>query len=134
MLHVIGLLEPGHIHDTENTALIPGPRLPAAGFEGIVPPFDLNMRHAMTTITILSAQSDLPGLVKRAFAGEEIVIEADDRCVRLLPVSAQPEFDAETARKRGFGVLKGKLSTGPEFFEPLSDAECGLASSGTGGI
>ncbi len=80
----------------------------------------------MTTITLQKAQQDLAVLVKRALAGEEIVIETDDRQVRLSPVPAPPVFDAETARRRGYGVLKGKLVVGPEFFEPLSDEECGL--------
>jgi len=78
----------------------------------------------MTTITLQKAQQDLAVLVKRALAGEEIVIETDDRQVRLSPVPTP--FDAETARRRGYGVLKGKLVVGPEFFEPLSDEECGL--------
>jgi antitoxin (DNA-binding transcriptional repressor) of toxin-antitoxin stability system len=80
----------------------------------------------MTTITLQKAQQDLAVLVKRALDGEEIVIEADDRQVRLAPVAAPSTFDAATARRRGYGVLKGKLVVGPEFFEPLSDEECGL--------
>jgi antitoxin (DNA-binding transcriptional repressor) of toxin-antitoxin stability system len=80
----------------------------------------------MTTITLQKAQQDLAVLVKRALAGEEIVIEADDRQVRLSPVPAPPAFDPETARRRGYAVLKGKLVVGPEFFEPLSDEECGF--------
>jgi antitoxin (DNA-binding transcriptional repressor) of toxin-antitoxin stability system len=82
----------------------------------------------MTTITLQKAQQDLAVLVKRALAGEEIVIETDDRQVRLSPVPVPPAFDAATARRRGYGVLKGKLVVGPEFFEPLSDEECGLGS------
>jgi antitoxin (DNA-binding transcriptional repressor) of toxin-antitoxin stability system len=71
-------------------------------------------------------QQDLAVLVKRALAGEEIVIETDDRQVRLSPVPAPPAFDAETARRRGYAVLTGKLVVGPEFFEPLSPEEYGL--------
>ena len=52
-------------------------------------------------------------------------VEVDDQKVRLAPEPLQPEFDEATARRRGYGV-KGKLVVGPEFFEPLSDAECGL--------
>lgn len=77
----------------------------------------------MTTITLEKAQQDLPALVKRALEGEEIVIAADDKLVRLAPWSG--DFNAATARRRGYGVLKGKLVVGPEFFEPLSDEECG---------
>ena len=80
----------------------------------------------MTTITLEKAQQDLPALVKRVLAGEEIVIEADERKVRLTPVPLAAEFNEATARRRGLGVLKGQLIVGPEFFEPLSDEECGL--------
>jgi antitoxin (DNA-binding transcriptional repressor) of toxin-antitoxin stability system len=80
----------------------------------------------MTTITLQKTQQDLAVLVKRAPAGEEIVIETDDRQVRLSPVPAPPAFDLETARRRGYAILKGKLVVGPEFFEQLSDEECGL--------
>jgi antitoxin (DNA-binding transcriptional repressor) of toxin-antitoxin stability system len=80
----------------------------------------------MTTITIEKAQQELPELVKRALKGEEIVIVgADQQTVRLSAVSP-PSFDAETARRRGYGVMKGKFIVGPEFFEPLSDEESGF--------
>ena len=80
----------------------------------------------MTTITLEKAQQDLPALVKRALAGEDIVIEVDDQKVRLAQVPQPPAFNEATARRRGYGVLKGKLVVGPEFSEPLSDEECGL--------
>ena len=82
----------------------------------------------MTTITLQKAQQDLAILLKRALAGEEIIIETDDRQVRLSPVPAPPVSDAAIAQRRGYGVLKGKLVVGPEFFEPLSDAECDFGS------
>jgi antitoxin (DNA-binding transcriptional repressor) of toxin-antitoxin stability system len=86
---------------------------------------------SMTTIPLDKAQQELAVLVKRAIAGEDIVIESDDMQVRLLPVPRA--FDAVTARRRGYGLLKGKLFVGPEFFEPLSDEECGLAQEDKGG-
>ena len=79
----------------------------------------------MTTITLDQAQQDLPALVKRALAGEEIVIVVNDKLVRLAPQPPAPEFDEENARRRGYGSLEGQLVVGPEFFEPLSDEECG---------
>ena len=82
----------------------------------------------MTTITLEKAQQDLPALIKRALAGEDIVIEVDDQKVRLAHVPAPTSFDEETARRRGYGVLKGKLAVGPEFFETLSDEECGVGA------
>ena len=81
----------------------------------------------MITITLEKAQQDLPALVRRALAGEDIVIEFDDQKIRLAQVPAPPSFDEATARRRGYGVLKGKLVVGPEFFEPLSDEECGVS-------
>ena len=59
----------------------------------------------MTTITLAQAQQDLPLLVKRALAGEEIVIESDDKRVRLAIDPAQPRFDEATARRRGYGSM-----------------------------
>ena len=85
----------------------------------------------MTTITLEKAQEDLPALIKRVLAGEDIVIEAEDRKVRLSPVTPLPnQADPEPRRAsyRGRGVLKGQLILGPEFFEPLSDEECGVGS------
>ena len=67
----------------------------------------------------------MPALVKRALAGEDIVIQVDDQKVRLAQVPVPPTFDEATARRRGYGVLRGKLVVGPEFFEPLSDEDCG---------
>jgi antitoxin (DNA-binding transcriptional repressor) of toxin-antitoxin stability system len=83
----------------------------------------------MTTVTLEKAQQDLPLLVNRALAGEEIVIAAGDRLVRLAPSSAESPveagFNEANARRRGYGSMKGQLVVGPEFFEPLSDEECG---------
>ena len=82
----------------------------------------------MTTITLEKAQADLPALLQRVLAGEDIVIEIDAHKVRLAQVPPMPEFNEATARRRGYGILKGQLVVGPEFFEPLSDEECGLGS------
>lgn len=89
----------------------------------------------MTKVSIEDARRDLGALVRRALAGEEIVIEADEaEAVKLAPVTSapvalpadEPDFDVKTASYRGRGILKGKIHLGPEFFEPLSDEECGL--------
>ena len=81
----------------------------------------------MTTITLEKAQHNLPALVERALAGEEIVIAAQGAAaVKLSPISAVPALAQESRGSyRGRGVLKGQLVVGPEFFEPLSDEECG---------
>ena len=62
----------------------------------------------MTTITLDKAQQDLAAVVKRALAGEEIVIEAGDKKVRLAPIPFPPVFDGANARRRCYGVLKGQ--------------------------
>jgi antitoxin (DNA-binding transcriptional repressor) of toxin-antitoxin stability system len=83
----------------------------------------------MATITLDKAQTDLATLVERALAGEEIVIEMPSAAaVKLSPIQKAPAFDEVTARLRGYGAMKGQLVVGPEFFEPLSDEECGLSS------
>ena len=79
----------------------------------------------MTTVSLENAQQELPALIKRVLAGEEIVIAAGDRLVRLAPSPGESGFNEATARRRGYGSLKGQLFVGPEFFEPLSDEECG---------
>ena len=89
------------------------------------------MLGTMTTITLDKAQQDLPAIVKRVLAGEEIVIGAPGAEVKLTPLTAaQDTQEPEPPRKsyRGRGALKGQLVVGPEFFEPLSDEECGLGA------
>jgi antitoxin (DNA-binding transcriptional repressor) of toxin-antitoxin stability system len=77
----------------------------------------------MTTFAIEKAQEELATLVKRALDGEEIVIEADSRRVRLAPVLATPVFDEATARHRGYGSMKGQFEVTDAFFEPLPEDE-----------
>ena len=80
----------------------------------------------MTTITLEKAQQDLPLLVKRALAGEEIMIEADNKLVRLAICSVEPRFDEATARRRGYGSMKGQFKVPDSFFEPLPEDELKL--------
>jgi prevent-host-death family protein len=71
----------------------------------------------MATVTIHDAKTNLSKLIARVEAGEEIVIARGKTPVaRLTPVRAAPAT-------RRFGTLKGIVSVGPEFFEPLSDEE-----------
>ena len=77
----------------------------------------------MTTITVENAQKDLPALIKRALAGEEIVIEVDEQRVRLAHVKPAPAFDEATARRRGYGSMRGLFELTDSFFEPLPDDE-----------
>jgi prevent-host-death family protein len=71
----------------------------------------------MSIVTIREAKTNLSRLIARVEAGEEIVIaRGRTPIVRLMPIRRP-----STARR--FGALKGVVSVGPEFFEPLSDAE-----------
>ncbi len=84
----------------------------------------------MTTITLEKAQQDLPLLVNRALAGEEIVIVAGDRLVRLAPSPAdrpaEAGFNEATARRRGYGSMKGQFEVPDSFFDPLPEDELKL--------
>ncbi len=71
----------------------------------------------MSIVTIHDAKTNLSKLIARVEAGEEIVIARGKTPVaRLTPVRAPPAT-------RRFGALKGVITVGPEFFEPLSDAD-----------
>jgi len=71
----------------------------------------------MSVVTIHKAKSTLSRLIKKASAGEEIIIARGDKPVaRLVSVG-------EIKGKRQPGSLKGKLHVGPEFFAPLPPEE-----------
>ena len=71
----------------------------------------------MRIVTISEAKKSLSRLIKRASEGEEVIIARGSKPVaRLVPI-------VEAKKKRKPGSMKGKLSVGPEFFEPLPDDE-----------
>ena len=71
----------------------------------------------MAVVTIHTAKTTLSQLIARAEAGEEIVLaRGKEPVVKLVPLGPR-------AAKRQFGVLKGKIAVGPEFFEPLPEEE-----------
>jgi prevent-host-death family protein len=71
----------------------------------------------MPVITIHDAKTNLSRLIKKASAGEEIIIARGDKPVaRLVSLG-------EAKGKRQPGSLKGKLHVGPEFFAPLPPEE-----------
>lgn len=73
----------------------------------------------MYKATMLEAKTRLSELVKRAHKGEEILITSGrDRkpVARIVPVSSDPG-------KRRIGFLKGRISIGSEFFQPLPEEE-----------
>ena len=62
------------------------------------------------------AKTHLSRLIARAEAGEEIVIARGRKPVaKLVPIAPKA--------RRVFGALRGKVSVGPEFFEPLPPEE-----------
>jgi prevent-host-death family protein len=71
----------------------------------------------MPVITIHDAKTNLSRLIKKAAAGEEIIIARADK-----PVARLVAF-GEIKGKRQPGSLRGKLHVGREFFEPLPPEE-----------
>lgn len=71
----------------------------------------------MPTVKIHYAKTHLSRLIEQACGGEEIIIARDDQpLVRLQPLRGEKG-------QRKPGSMKGKLTVGPEFFEPLPEAE-----------
>ncbi len=63
-----------------------------------------------------SAKTRLSQLLARVEAGHTVIIARDGKPVaRLVPFAPKG--------KRKFGALRGKLTVGPEFFEPLPEDE-----------
>ncbi|MBS0558800.1 MAG: type II toxin-antitoxin system Phd/YefM family antitoxin [Proteobacteria bacterium] len=74
----------------------------------------------MTTVTIHTAKTTLSQLIARVEAGEEIVLARGKVPVaKLVPINTMPA-------QRRFGALRGVVSVGPEFFEPLPEPELAL--------
>jgi len=67
----------------------------------------------MKIVTIHAAKTTLSRLLARVEAGEEIVLARGKEPVAKLVPFRPP------ASKRRFGALRGTVSVGPEFFEPL---------------
>lgn len=71
----------------------------------------------METVTIHTAKTTLSQLLGRVEAGEEIILaRGKEPIAKLVPFQPAPP-------KRQFGALRGILSVGPEFFEPLSEQD-----------
>jgi prevent-host-death family protein len=71
----------------------------------------------MPTVTVHAAKTNLSKLLARVEAGEEIVIARGKTPIaRLTPIRPLPPT-------RRFGAMKGIVSVGPEFFEPMTEAE-----------
>ncbi len=67
-------------------------------------------------VSVHAAKTHLSQLLARVEAGEVITIARDKTPVaKLVPVMPKA--------KREFGAMRGKISIGPEFFEPLPKDE-----------
>jgi prevent-host-death family protein len=71
----------------------------------------------METVTIHTAKTNLSQLLARVEAGEEIIVARGK-----APIAKLIPFQSPSA-KRQFGALRGFVSVGAEFFEPLSEQE-----------
>lgn len=78
----------------------------------------------MTQISLAEALKDMPQLLARARAGEEIVVVDGDRpVVRILPADKMPGDERGSNCARSPGVLKGRLTVPARLLEPMSEAE-----------
>ena len=71
----------------------------------------------METVTIHTAKTTLSQLLARVEAGEEIVLARGKQPIAKI-VPYRPDIP-----RRQFGALRGVVSVGPAFFEPLPDDE-----------
>lgn len=78
----------------------------------------------MTQISLAEALKDMPQLLARARAGEEIVVVDGDRpVVRILPADSMPGNERVPSGSRLPGALKGRLTVPARLLEPMSEAE-----------
>jgi prevent-host-death family protein len=71
----------------------------------------------MEIVTIHTAKTTLSQLLARVEAGEEIVLaRGREPIAKLVP------FHSPRSERR-FGALRGTVSVGPEFFEPLPEED-----------
>lgn len=71
----------------------------------------------MKVVTIHAAKTGLSQLLVRVEAGEEIVLaRGKEPIAKLVPYHPSPGG-------RRFGALRGIISVGPDFFEPLPESE-----------
>jgi prevent-host-death family protein len=85
----------------------------------------------MNTVTIHAAKTNLSKLLVRVEAGEEIVLARGDRPIaKIVPYAPPAPELAPQKPKRQFGSMRGHISLGPEFFDPLPNEELALWEGG----
>jgi prevent-host-death family protein len=71
----------------------------------------------MSKFTVHQAKTNLSKLIAEVLAGGEVVIaKGHEPVVKLVPLKPR-------RKRRKPGSMKGAISIGPEFFEPLPDSE-----------
>jgi prevent-host-death family protein len=76
-------------------------------------------KPAAKPVTIHAAKTNLSKLIKRACAGEEVVIaRGKTPVVKIVPVEAE-----QTKVRRKPGAWKGRFKVDDSFFEPLPEEE-----------
>lgn len=71
----------------------------------------------MAKFTVHQAKTNLSRLIAEVLAGGEVVIaKSHEPVVKLVPLKP-------LRKRRKLGSMKGAISIGPEFFEPLPDSE-----------
>lgn len=70
-------------------------------------------------VNVHEAKTQLSKLIEAALRGEEVVIARGHKpAVRLVAVEAPQPFP--------FGILKGQLGEGPDWFEPMEEEDLRL--------
>lgn len=70
----------------------------------------------MLQVNLQEAVGNLPVLIQKALAGEEVTItDENSRIVKLVPLPVIPRYE------RKIGTAKGKIIMAPDFDEPLED-------------
>jgi prevent-host-death family protein len=82
----------------------------------------------MTTVTIHQAKTHMSRLLVRVEAGEEIIIaRRNAEIAKIVPLHPKKKPDRELGWLAHQNPKDGRSIIGPAFWEPLSDAETGIA-------
>jgi len=77
--------------------------------------------------TMHQAKTQLSKLVERVLAGDEVILT---RGRKKVPAVRLVAIDPPQSNERPIGLYKGLIDIGPEFFEPLPEAELALWECG----
>ena len=73
-------------------------------------------------VSVQAAKLSLPELIEAAMAGEDVVLAENGEPVAKIVAIKRKKFQV--------GMLQGQFGDGPDFFEPMSDAELALWEGG----